>query len=86
MSTKIIRKIISICNLTNNTFPGKKSYSGLATGYFENAKLFEGLVTLNKKNQDKSNRKKKSASHHRIFFSQPLPRVLMLMTDSLQGK
>ena len=68
MITKIILENHLICNLTNKKIPGKKSCSGLATGNFENSKLFEGLVILNKKKQDKSNRKKKGASHRRIFL------------------
>ena len=42
-------KIILICNRTNKKLPGRKSCSGLVTGNFENSKLFEGLVILNKK-------------------------------------
>ena len=49
MITKIIRKLILICNRTNKKLPGRKSCSGLVTGNFENSKLFEGLVILNKK-------------------------------------
>ena len=50
-------------------------------GNFENSNMLEGLVILNQRKR-KSQTGKKSASHHRIFFS-PLPDVLMLMTDFL---
>ena len=45
-------KIILICNRTNKKLPGRKSCAELVTGNFENSKLFEGLVILNKKNRN----------------------------------
>ena len=58
--------------------------SGVGNGNFENSKLFEGLVILRKNTRKGKKEKRKGASHHWIFFS-PLPGVLKLMTDSLQG-
>ena len=58
MITKIILERILICNRTNKKFTEKKSCWGLATGNFENSKLFEGLVILikNKEKPDNHNR------------------------------
>ena len=75
-------KIILICNRTNTKLPGKLNSFRVGNGNFENSKLFEGLVILKKKTQDKSERKKKKrciASSD--LFSPPLDVPLMLMTD-----
>ena len=48
-------KIILFCNRTNKQFPGRKSCSGLVTSNFENSKLFEGLVILNRKKKEPHN-------------------------------
>ena len=70
MITKIILETISFCNRTNNKFLGKFNSFRVGNGNFENSKLFEGLVILNKKKNKTSQTEKKKV--HRIigsFFS-----------------
>ena len=77
-------KVILICNRTNAKLSGKLNSLRVGNGNFENSKLFEGLVILKKKTQDKSKRKKKRCIASSDLFSPPLDVPLMLMTDFLQ--
>ena len=66
-----------ICNRTNKKLPGRKSCSRLATGNFENSKLFEGLVILKKKKKQEADKHTHNEFHLVFSFvlSSHLPRL-----------